>query len=64
MQFLRESVLILAEPRQHAKCVAHPCDETSLRGAVEAAKEKFIKPILVGPETCSMLLCIEASRHG
>ena len=30
--------------------VAHPCDETSLRGAVEAAEAKIIKPILVGPE--------------
>lgn len=30
--------------------VAHPCDETSLRGATEAAAAKIIKPILVGPE--------------
>jgi phosphate acetyltransferase len=30
--------------------VAHPCDESSLRGAVEAAAAKIIKPILVGPE--------------
>jgi phosphate acetyltransferase len=30
--------------------VAHPCDETSLRGAVEAAEAKIIKPVLVGPE--------------
>ena len=30
--------------------VAHPCDETSLRGAVEAAEAKIIKPILVGPQ--------------
>ncbi|ODT05985.1 MAG: phosphate acetyltransferase [Mesorhizobium sp. SCN 65-20] len=29
--------------------VAHPCDETSLRGAVEAAEEGLIVPILVGP---------------
>jgi phosphate acetyltransferase len=29
--------------------VAHPCDETSLRGAVEAAEAGLIKPILVGP---------------
>ncbi len=29
--------------------VAHPCDETSLRGAVEAAESGLIKPILVGP---------------
>jgi phosphate acetyltransferase len=29
--------------------VVHPCDETSLRGAVEAAELGIIKPILVGP---------------
>jgi phosphate acetyltransferase len=29
--------------------VAHPCDESSLRGAVDAAKLGLIKPILVGP---------------
>jgi phosphate acetyltransferase len=29
--------------------VAHPCDETSLRGAVEAAEAGLIVPILVGP---------------
>jgi phosphate acetyltransferase len=29
--------------------VAHPCDESSLRGAVEAGEQGLIKPILVGP---------------
>jgi phosphate acetyltransferase len=29
--------------------VVHPCDEGSLRGAVEAAEAGIIKPILVGP---------------
>jgi phosphate acetyltransferase len=29
--------------------VVHPCDETSLRGAVAAAELGIIKPILVGP---------------
>ena len=29
--------------------VAHPCDETSLKGAVEAAELKLLAPILVGP---------------
>jgi len=29
--------------------VAHPCDESSLKGAVDAAKEGLIAPILVGP---------------
>jgi len=56
----------MAEPRRHEKydrliyachalapvrtAVAHPCDETSLRGAVEAAEVKIIKPVLIGPE--------------
>jgi len=30
--------------------VAHPCDETSLKGAVEAAELGILKPILVGPK--------------
>ncbi len=30
--------------------VAHPCDETSLRGAVEVAEVAIIVPTLVGPE--------------
>ena len=29
--------------------VAHPCDEVSLEGAVEAHKLRLIEPILVGP---------------
>ena len=29
--------------------VVHPCDETSLRGAIEAAELGIIVPILVGP---------------
>ena len=29
--------------------VAHPCDESSLRGAVEAAEMGIIRPLLVGP---------------
>ena len=30
--------------------VAHPCDESSLRGCVDAAKSGMIVPILVGPK--------------
>lgn len=30
--------------------VAHPCDESAIRAAVEAAQAKIIKPFLVGPE--------------
>src|ERR1700761_3788892 len=29
--------------------VAHPCDDVSLRGCIEAAKLDLIRPILVGP---------------
>ena len=29
--------------------VVHPCDETSLRGAIEAAEVGIVVPILVGP---------------
>jgi phosphate acetyltransferase len=29
--------------------VVHPCDETSLRGVVDAAEAGIIKPVLVGP---------------
>ena len=32
-----------------ATAVAHPCDESSLRGAVEAAEAGIIVPILTGP---------------
>jgi phosphate acetyltransferase len=30
--------------------VAHPCDDVSLQGAVEAARLRLIEPILVGPQ--------------
>ncbi|MET4037401.1 phosphate acetyltransferase [Bradyrhizobium sp. JR7.2] len=30
--------------------VVHPCDETSLRGALDSAEAGIIRPILVGPE--------------
>jgi phosphate acetyltransferase len=30
--------------------VVHPCDETSLRGAIDAANEGMIKAVLVGPQ--------------
>jgi phosphate acetyltransferase len=29
--------------------VVHPCDETSLRGAVDSARAGIIQPLLVGP---------------
>jgi phosphotransacetylase len=33
-----------------ATAIAHPCDESSLQGAIEAAEAGLIRPILVGPE--------------
>jgi len=41
--------------------VAHPCDESSLRGAVDAARLKLIAPILVGPKARIEAL---AKEHG
>jgi phosphate acetyltransferase len=32
-----------------ATMVVHPCDETSLRGAIEGAEAGLIRPVLVGP---------------
>jgi len=56
---------MISEVREHAKyerlvgatkileplvtAVAHPCDETSLKGALEAAEAEMIVPVLVGP---------------
>jgi len=39
--------------------VAHPCDRTSLEGAMEAARTGLIKPILVGPR--DRILAVAAS---
>ena len=61
--------LIAAAKKQPAlsTAVAHPCDETSLRGALEAAEEKLIKPILVGPrkkiEGVAKSLLARSRRH-
>ena len=33
-----------------ATAIVHPCDESSLSGAVDAAKLRLIRPILVGPK--------------
>ncbi len=41
--------------------VAHPCDETSLRGAIEAAAERLIEPVLVGP---AARIVAVAAEHG
>ena len=45
-----ERLIALAKAVQAVSTiVVHPCDESSLRGAVEAAEAGVIKPILVGP---------------
>lgn len=41
--------------------VAHPCDESSLRAAIDAAKAGLIAPILVGPQARIEAL---AKQHG
>ncbi len=41
--------------------VAHPCDETSLRGALDAAAAGIVVPILVGPEAKMRAV---AAEHG
>ena len=43
-----------------ATIVVHPCDESSLRGAAEAAEAGIIEPILVGPR--SKILSV-AAKH-
>ena len=53
--------------------VAHPCDESSLRGATEAAEAGIIIPVLVGPaeriagggapSTASILPATRSSTH-
>jgi phosphate acetyltransferase len=46
-----ERLIAAAKRVPSAKAVVvHPCDETSLRGAIEAAQSGLIEPILVGPE--------------
>jgi phosphate acetyltransferase len=46
-----ERLIAAAKRVPSAKAVVvHPCDETSLRGAAEAAHAGLISPILVGPE--------------
>jgi phosphate acetyltransferase len=44
---------LIAAAREHPPVptiVAHPCDESSLRGALEAADAGLIAPVLVGPQ--------------
>ncbi len=75
--YVKEAAIGTAGDRPHAKyerlvarakevppattIVAHPCDETSLRGAVEAAGAGIIIPILVGP---AAKISAVAREHG
>ena len=43
--------------------VAHPCDATSLSGALEAAEQGFIAPILVGPAARIRAVAAEAGLN-
>jgi phosphate acetyltransferase len=57
-----DRLIARAKSAQAAKTVVvHPCDETSLRGAVDAAAAGLIVPILVGPVAKIKAV---ASQHG
>jgi phosphate acetyltransferase len=46
---------LIAEAKQvraPTTVVVHPCEETALRGPIEAAEAGIIVPILVGPAAC------------
>jgi phosphate acetyltransferase len=47
---LRELIKVAQTHPPVKVAVAHPCDDTSLEGVVEAARLRLIQPILVGPE--------------
>jgi phosphate acetyltransferase len=46
--------------------VAHPCDETSLRGALEAAEQGIITPVLIGPKVmiCDLAKSLDVDIQG
>jgi phosphotransacetylase len=46
-----------------ATAVAYPCDQTALTGAVEAAEERLIVPILVGPRQKILEVAREAGLN-
>ena len=52
IHLLRKYERLIARAKQvpaASTIVAHPCDETSLRGPIEAAEAGIIIPIFVGP---------------
>lgn len=47
-----EELLKRCEPLESiSTAVVHPCDATALTGAVQAAEQKLIDPVLIGPAT-------------
>ncbi|ASY57019.1 phosphate acetyltransferase [Sinorhizobium sp. CCBAU 05631] len=71
---MSEVTALTAEPSKYDRLIAaaqaetsaltivvHPCDETSLRGALQAAETGLIKPVLVGPE---VRIRSVAAEHG
>ena len=52
--------------RPLATAVAYPCDEVSLRGALEAAEEGIITPVLVGPKIriCDLAKSLDVDING
>jgi phosphate acetyltransferase len=58
-----ERLLVLAKgPAPVPTAVAHPCDESSLTAAVDAAKLGMIAPILVGPKARIKAVADKAGR--
>jgi len=43
-------IAVARQVRSPKTIVVHPCDESSLRGALEAAQAELIEPVFVGPE--------------
>lgn len=55
-------LIATAQKHQPVKvAVAHPCDQVSLESVVEAARQRLIEPILVGPQERIREV---ASKHG
>lgn len=46
-----QALLALGQGMPAVRCaVVHPCDEASLTGAVDAARQGLLEPVLIGPE--------------
>ncbi|MBQ0932643.1 bifunctional enoyl-CoA hydratase/phosphate acetyltransferase [Ideonella alba] len=64
---LREWVQTVSGAAPVRCAVVHPCDEPSLRGALDAADQGLIEPVLVGPahrlQSLASSLGLDLSRH-